>query len=178
MVLMLLAETAAYSEDSSGFPPFEPWHWPSQVFWLIVTFGVLYLVLSRAVLPKFASTIERRGNQIANDLDEAASLGEQAQEAVQAQEVELASARSRARATAADAQAEMEREIAAETAKIEASLEKQMAEATAKIDALRADAMSNVQSIASETAQAMASRLGVSVDSKAAASAVKSVLDR
>ncbi|MEM0984670.1 MAG: hypothetical protein AAGJ32_00340 [Pseudomonadota bacterium] len=179
MILALLAETSASGDKSeAAFPPFDPWHWPSQAFWLIVTFGLLYLVLSRAILPKFATTIERRGNQIANDLDEAANLNEQAAEANQALELELANARVKARATAVDAQSEMEAEIASESAKVEAALERQMAEAAEKIDALRTEAMSNVETIAAETAQAMAARLGLKATAKAAKSAVKSALSQ
>lgn len=179
MILAILADTGDYGtelEPEATFPPFDPWHWPSQVFWLIVTFGVLYLVLSRAILPKFAATIERRGNRIANDLDEAANLNEQVHEANQALELELANARSRARATAAEAQAEMEAEIAAETARVEADLEKQMADATGKIEQMRAEAMAKVEGIATETAEAMVARLGTAVDTEKARAAVKSAL--
>lgn len=179
MILAMLAETAGDAAEKSGaFPPFDPWHWPSQAFWLILTFGVLYTVLSRSILPKFATTIERRGNQIANDLDEAAKLNEQVKEANQALEIELATARSKARATAAEAQADMEAEIAAETAKVEANLDKQMANASEQIDATREKAMSNVEEIAAETAKAMASRLGVTLDGGKTMSAVKAALAR
>ena len=178
MILALLADAADGAEKSDAFPPFDPWHWPSQAFWLIVTFGILYLVLSRAILPKFAATIERRGNRIANDLDEASKLNEQAQEAAQALEVELTSARAKARATAADAQSKIEQEIAAETAKVEESLEKQMADATERIDAMRAEALSNVETIATDAVAAITDRLGVSVSAADAKRAVQTAISK
>ncbi len=180
MIVALLAETAGqHAGDAAAepaFPPFDPWHWPSQAFWLVVTFAALYVILSRAILPKFAATIERRGNRIANDLDEAANLNEQAVEANKALELELAGARARARATAAEAQAEMEQERSEETARIEARLERQMDEATQRIDALRADAMTRVEDVAADAAQAMTERFGIRVDAGKALAAVKAAM--
>ena len=53
MLIALLAETAAHgsehlAEDTPPpFPPFETWHMPSQLFWLAILFGILYLTMSR-----------------------------------------------------------------------------------------------------------------------------------
>lgn len=174
-MLFVLAANAA-AEEPEPFPPFDPWHWPSQAFWLLVTFGLLYLVMSRAVLPRLAATVERRESSIAADLDEAARLSDEAKEAQQALEQELARARSKARETAAAAQAKVEATVAEATRKADAELETKLEAAEARIAETRQQAMTNVETIAAGAAQAMLARLGKDVDASEAADAVKRAL--
>lgn len=178
-MLSLLATSADAAQEAAtpAFPPFDPWHWPSQAFWLIVTFVVLYLVLSRGILPKLAATMERRGNQIANDLDEAAKMNEQAEEATRAMELEIQRARGKARETAAAAHQEIQSEIAAETARVDAEVQEKLDAAEAKIADMRRDALANVEGIAAETAHVMATRLGASTTAEDARKTVKTVLN-
>lgn len=180
--LALVAETTVHGDDSHGehgeavFPPFNPEYWESQIFWLIVSFAALYLVLSRFILPKFANTIERRGSRIAADLDEAARLNDEAAEAQQALELSMAKARAEARETAAEAQATAQAQMSAKTAEADTEIEAKLTEAETTISAMRASAMEKVEDIASEAAQAMATRLGTSVSASEAQKAVKAAL--
>ncbi len=159
MLIAVLAESAGKAE--SGFPPFEAWHMPSQLFWLAVLFTGLYLVLSRHILPKLSDVLERRANRVAADLDEAARLNNDAVEAQKALELRLANARAKARETAEKARAKSEADIAAETARVDAEIARKLEAADARIAALRTKALANVESIAVEAAEAMISRLGV-----------------
>ena len=56
--------TSAQSGESGGMPQLNPEFWVSQIFWLILTFGILYLVLSKIVLPKISENLETRKSQI------------------------------------------------------------------------------------------------------------------
>ena len=58
----------------SGFPPFETETYGGQLLWLAITFGALYFLLSRLVLPRLTGIIESRREVIARDLDEAAAM--------------------------------------------------------------------------------------------------------
>ena len=163
----------AAEAGSAAFPPFDPWHFPSQLFWLVIMFGGLYIALSRFVLPKLGGVIEKRGDTIADSLDEAARLNEQAKEAKKQQELHLAEARAKARETADKARANVEAELAEETNKVDAGLATRLEEAEARIRKVRSEALANVDSIATETTQAMLARLGVSVSAADAKSAVQ-----
>lgn len=176
-ILALAAETAhdaaGHGEEEGVFPPFNPEVWESQAFWLLISFGLLYLLLSRMVLPRIGATIERRSSRIAADLDEAARLNDEAAAAQQALQVEMARARSEARETAAKAQAKIEAEIAERTAEADEEIEKKLAEAETTIADMRASAMAKVEDIASETAQAMAARFGAKISAADAKTAVR-----
>ena len=176
-LLALAAETTAEKGGKPAFPPFETWHYPSQLFWLTITFGGLYLVLSRVILPRLGGVIEKRGNTIANSLDEAAKLNDQATEAQKALELRLAEARASARETANEARAKIEAEIASETRKVDEQIDTKLAAAEASIAETRSKALANVGDIAAEAAQAMTGRFGVNASGDAVASAVSKALN-
>jgi F-type H+-transporting ATPase subunit b len=167
MLIALLAETAAHGAEHGAaakppFPPFETWHMPSQLFWLAVLFGILYLAMSRIILPKLSDTLEKRSDRIASDLDQAARVNDQATEAQQALELRIAQAKAKARETSDKAREKMNAEMAAETARVDAELEKKLDAADARIASLRADAMKSVEQIAVDTADVILGRFGVS----------------
>ena len=176
MFAIILAADAAAGAETAVFPPFDPWHFPSQIFWLVVLFGTLYFVLSRFILPGIGNTLERRESSIASDLDEAARLNDEAVEAQKAVEVSIAKAHGKARETADKARAKIDKELAPETAKVDAELDKKLADAETRIAALRADAMKNVEEIAGAAAESVLGKFGSKAGKADVASAVKTAL--
>ena len=72
-----LATTEAYAAESSGMPQLNPDVWIPQIFWLIITFGFLYLIISKIVFPRLSESIEQRNDYVSDLLDEAKSLSQQ-----------------------------------------------------------------------------------------------------
>lgn len=176
-ILYLLAETAHGAEHGERvFPAFDATYFPSQLFWLFLTFGSLYLILSRIILPRMSANLEHRSKTIVDDLDAAARLNEQAEEAKQELEVNLAKARAGARETVAKAEAEIAEEIAAETRKTDAALEKKLAIAEARIAEVRAEALSNVATVATDATKAIVTKLGLPGSAGGAEAAVREAL--
>lgn len=56
------------SSESGGMPQLNPEFWFSQIFWLIITFGVLFIVLSKLILPKISANLEARKSQILENI--------------------------------------------------------------------------------------------------------------
>ena len=69
--------TTVKSAESGGMPQLNPEFWFSQIFWLIITFGVLFLTLSKIVLPKIGENLEKRRTQIIENIESAEKLREQ-----------------------------------------------------------------------------------------------------
>jgi len=157
------------------FPPFEPTYFPSQLLWLAITFGLFYLFLNKVVLPRIGGILEVRRDRIANDLDTAARLKEEADAAIAAYEQELADARAKSNKIANEARDKAKAEADAERKVVEAALATKLAEAESRIGEVRASAMKDVGAIAEETATAIVQALVGSADRGAVASAVKSV---
>ena len=60
-----------FAAESGGMPQLNPEFWVSQIFWLILTFGILYVVLSKLILPKISSNLELRKSQIQENIEAA-----------------------------------------------------------------------------------------------------------
>src|ERR1043166_733563 len=89
-------EGTAQPAEHAGLPQMNPEYFPSQVFWLAITFGLLFLVLWRTTLPMIAGVIGARRGQIEGDLGTAESFRKDAANALAGYESALATARSRA----------------------------------------------------------------------------------
>ncbi|HEY8382966.1 MAG TPA: F0F1 ATP synthase subunit B' [Microvirga sp.] len=142
-----------------AFPPFATETFGGQLLWLAITFGVLYVLMSRMVLPRLTGIIEGRREAISRDLDEAAAMKTRAEEAGAAYEKSLTEAKGRAQTLAQETRATLSAESDAKRKAIEADLGQRLAQAEATIAAKKADAMSNVRGIARDTATAIVERL-------------------
>ncbi|HWK65161.1 MAG TPA: F0F1 ATP synthase subunit B [Rhizobiaceae bacterium] len=160
--------------ETGGFPPFDSSTYPSQLLWLAITFGLFYLFLKKVALPRIGSILEVRRDRIAQDLDQAARMKEEADAAVAAYEQELAEARNKANAIGQDARDNAKAEAEAARKEIEAGLESKLAEAEGRIASIKAAAMKEVGTIAEDTAVAIVEQLvGGKGDKAAIAAAVK-----
>ena len=73
---------SAQSAESEGMPQLNPEFWVSQIVWLVITFGVLYLVLSKLILPKISNNLEERKSQILENIETAEKQREESEKKV------------------------------------------------------------------------------------------------
>lgn len=162
--------------EHGAFPPFDPSHYPSQLLWLAIIFGLFYLFLKRVALPRVGSILDVRRERIQHDLDQAAKLKEEADVAVAAYEQELAEARGKASAIGQEARDAAKAEAEAKRKSVEAELEGKLSAAEAEIGRIKSAALAEVSTIATDTASAIVEHLiGGKADKAAVAAAVKSV---
>ena len=154
-------------------PQFDIGTFASQIFWLAVIFTLLFLILSRSVLPKVSGILEQRQRRLDDDIAKAGALRKEAETVL----AEYEKARAEAEARAQAAMRAVLDETAAEATRAHGDLDrtqaKQLAEAEARIAQARQDALPGVHQAAAEVATAATERLiGVKPDDKAAAAAV------
>ncbi len=172
-----VAETSSHdTKDSYVFPPFDSSTYGAQLFWLTISFGLLYLLMSRLALPRVGEVLEVRRDRIESDLAEAERLRQKTEQAIGAYESELAEARAKSQAIAEQTRAGLKGELDNKRQEVEADLSKTMAVAEARIQKTKADALSNVDEIASDTAVTLVSKLAGKVSLKAARDAVACVV--
>ncbi|GAB5376698.1 MAG: F0F1 ATP synthase subunit B [Acuticoccus sp.] len=158
----------------SLFPPFDVSAFPSHLFWIAISFGLLYFFVNRLIVPQVGGIIEDRRDRIASDLGEASRLSRETDEVIAIYEQELADARHKAYGIAQERRDELKAEQARQQAETEASLQKRIEEAEAEIVQRRDSALADVGNIATEAAQAIAKQVaGLTVDKRTAAAAVK-----
>jgi F-type H+-transporting ATPase subunit b len=167
-------EVPAGAEHGS-FPPFDPATFASQIFWLIITFGLFYIFLKKVVMPRLAGILDTRSSRIFQDIDQANKLKSEADAAVAAYEQELAEAKANANAIGQQARDAAKSEAEAARKKVEAGLEAKLAEAEGRIASIKTAAMKDVGAIAESTAGAILEQLVGKTDKGAVAAAVKSV---
>ncbi|WP_029032218.1 hypothetical protein [Salinarimonas rosea] len=165
----------AVAQGGGAFPPFETSTFPSQLLWLAIAFGLLYYVMNRVIVPRFHGIVETREVTVSRDLDAAATAKRDAQAAGTAYDEALASAKANAQAIAAKTRDAMQAESDAKRKALEDDLAERLAAAEAQIAARKAEAMSNVRTIAEETAVAIVERI---TGQAPAPGSVASALDR
>ena len=179
-----MAETQnAHTEVPGGkhvvFPPFNRETFASQLFWLAITFALLYLLMARFALPRVGSIIEARRSKIDSDLAAAAQLKTNAEAAMAAYEKALAEARARAQTISGETRTKLRAEADEARKALEAALNAKLAEAEKAIGATKAAAMTNVRGIAAEAAAAIVAKLtGSAPADRAVNEAVDAVLKR
>ena len=149
----------------------------SQIFWLLVFFGITFFVVGRGMVPKVMETVAQRDAQIASDLAAAKAARDQADGQEEAWRVRENENRAAAQAIVAkakgDAAASSEKKIAAAQKRLDTKL----ADAEARIAEARTAALTEVESVAVDAAQDIVQRLaGVKVTKPAASKAVKEAM--
>ena len=72
----------AISAESGGMPQLNPEFWISQIFWLTLTFGILYIFLSKFILPKISENLETRKSQILENIEIAGKQKEESEKKI------------------------------------------------------------------------------------------------
>jgi F-type H+-transporting ATPase subunit b len=169
------ATTGQPSHKGAGFPPFKSETFPSQLFWLAITFGFLFVVLWRVAGPMISNTIAARRKRINDDLTEAQSARGDADQASAAYQTALAGARARAQALAEGNRKAVSGEIDKAKATADTEAQAALARAEQQIGEARDAARAHVAKAAQDAAAAIVQRLiGETVSPEDAAAAVRS----
>ena len=146
----------------------------SQLFWLLLTFGLTYFIVGRMMYPKVQGTAEARDKKISDDLESARAANAAADQAEEAYRVKINNDRADAQATVTAAKAKAAKEAEANLAAVDAVVAAKIAAAEADIAVQRDAAMAEVEAAATEAAQDIVKQLsGAKVTKAAAAKQVK-----
>ena len=170
---------AADAGHSAGMPQFDLSRFPGQIFWLGLTFLVLYWVMSKVALPRIGEVLEARANRIGGDLDRAAALKSEADQIKAAYEKALGESRNKAQETGRITEAALAKEAAERQAVLGNELAGRVRAAEDRITAAKKAARANLSGVAAEAAAMAVERVsGVKVSTSEAASAAQAVLAR
>jgi F-type H+-transporting ATPase subunit b len=151
--------------------------WSSQVFWLLVFFGLTYFIIGRFMVPKVMDTVSVRDKQIADDLAAAQAAQDGAEEQEEAWRTRENENRAAAQSVIAKAKAVSAAKSEKKIAAAQKRLDTKMADAEVAISAARASAMKEVEGVAAEATQDIVSRLaGTKVTKAVAKKAVKEAM--
>ncbi|MCB1485079.1 MAG: F0F1 ATP synthase subunit B [Hyphomicrobiaceae bacterium] len=153
------AATEAAHSGSGGLPQLDAHTFAPQIFWLVLTFAVLYFVLSKVALPRIGEVLEERADRITRDLEAAQRLKDDTDKALADYEKALADARAKASTIAKDTRDQLAAETESKKASVEKTLAGKLQDAEQRIAATKTKALSAVNDIAADTAGAVVSKL-------------------
>jgi len=166
---MMTGAAKAAGSSEPGLPQLDISTWPSQLFWLVVLFGVGYLVMAKIVTPRIGMVLEERRQTLDLDLAKARTASEDAAKIREKYESDLEKARNEASEFARNAAAEaakMAEEADAKTAK---KLADKAAKAEAKLVDAKNAALTNLTEVAAAAAvEAVATVAGIKTTASAA----------
>ena len=149
----------------------------SQIFWLLIVFGLIYFGIGRAMLPKVEATVDQRNDRIAGDLAAAEAARRVADELEEEQQLRLDANRTEAAKVTQAAKDASAREAEARIKAHDAELDAKLADAEARLATARQAALAEIENVAAEAAREMVSRLaGLQVSEAEAAQAVKQAI--
>ena len=162
--------------ESQGLPQLDFSTWPTQIFWLIVTFAIGYVLMARMVVPNIGAVLEERRERISSDIEQAKAADADAKSMQGKYEAELAEARTKAADAAKQALDEAKAENEKAEAELSAKLAKKIKTAETKLAKAREEALAGIDEAAQETVADIASQVaGVKVTAAEAKKTVASI---
>lgn len=144
---------------------------------MLLTFGFVFLVIGRGMLPKIEATVDARDRKVADDLAAAKAAHASADNLEESYRQQSDASRAAAQKAVQDAKDKAARDAENRLAKVDAELAEKLTAAEADVGAARKSAMAEIESVAAEAASELVAKLsGAKVAAADAKAAVKAVL--
>ena len=168
-----------FAAESGGMPQLNTEFWISQIFWLIITFGVLYVVLSKLLLPKISSNLESRKSQIQDNIEAAEKQRESSEAKLKEFDEILLKSKLEAKNIYKEAREKALKEINIKKEKLENQINEEIKKAELEISLLRKNAHKKINKIAIETtAELLKKLIGAEVNNSSISAIVEDLSKR
>ena len=151
LLLIFTFYTNVNSAESEGMPQLNPEFWVSQVFWLILTFGFLFIILSKFILPKISNNLELRKSQILENIEKAEKQKIESENKIKEYETLINNSKNEARNYFNEARKKIIQDINKKREKIEDEINQEMQNAEKEIIELKKSSPEKINRIATET---------------------------
>ena len=168
-----------FAAESGGMPQLNTEFWISQIFWLIITFGVLYVVLSKLLLPKISSNLESRKSQIQDNIEAAEKQRESSEAKIKEFDEILLKSKLEAKNIYKEAREKTLKEINTKKEKLENQINEEIKKAEIEISLLRKNVHKKINKIAIETtAELLKKLIGAEVNNSSISAIVEDLSKR
>ena len=140
-----------FAAESGGMPQLNPEFWISQIFWLTLTFGILYVVLSKIILPKISANLELRKSQIQENIEAAEKQRVNSETKLKEYEDIISKSKLEAKNIFKNAREKALKEINSKKEILEKQIEEEIEKTEQEIDILKKNAPEKINKIAIET---------------------------
>ena len=155
----LLFFKEVFGAESGGMPQLNPEFWISQIFWLTITFGVLYIVLSKLILPKISLNLELRKSQIQDNIEAAEKQRENSEAKLKEFDDIITKSKLRARNIYQEAREKALKEINLKREALDKQIDEEIKKVDQEIKLLKKSAPEKINKIAIESASELVKEL-------------------
>ena len=164
----------AFAAESGGMPQLNPEFWISQIFWLTLTFGILYIVLSKLILPKISANLELRKSQIQENIEAAEKQRESSEAKLKEYDDIISKSKLEANNIFKEARENVLKEINTKKETLDKQIDEEIKKVEQEINLLRKGASEKINKIAIETtSQLLVKLIGTEVNN----SSISTIVD-
>ena len=149
----------AQSGESGGMPQLNPEFWVSQIVWLVLTFGFLYLVLSKLILPKISENLESRKSQILENIETAENQREESEKKLKEFEKIILESKLEAKNYFNEARQKILDDINSKRLALEKDIDEEISAAEHEVNNLKISSHEKIRNIAVETSSELIKQL-------------------
>ena len=149
----------AFAAESGGMPQLNPEFWISQIFWLTITFGILYVVLSKLILPKISANLETRKSQILENIEAAEKQREDSEEKIKEYDKIINNSKIKAKNYFAQAREKILKDISLKKESLDKEINEEINKTETEIKNLMDKAPEKINKIAIETSSDLIQQL-------------------
>ena len=148
-----------FAAESGGMPQLDPEFWISQIFWLTLTFGILYVVLSKLILPKISANLELRKSQIQENIEAAEKQRESSENKIKEYDEIVLKNKLEAKNIFKNAREKVIKDISSKKEVLDKQIDEEIKKAEQEIELLKKSAPEKINRIAIETSSELIKKL-------------------
>ena len=148
-----------FAAESGGMPQLDPEFWISQIFWLILTFGILYIVLSKLLLPKISANLELRKSQIQENIEAAEKQRESSESKLKEYDKIILKSKLEAKNIFKDARDKVLKDINSKKEVLDKQIDEEIKKVEKEIELLKKGAPEKINKIAIDTSSELVRKL-------------------
>ena len=148
-----------FAAESGGMPQLNPEFWVSQIFWLTLTFGILYVILSKLILPKISANLELRKTQIQENIEAAEKQRESSESKLKEYETLVSKSKLEAKNIFKETREKALKDINSKKEVLEKQIDDEIKKAEDEIFQLKKSAPQKINKIAIETSSEILKKL-------------------
>ena len=148
-----------FAAESGGMPQLNPEFWISQIFWLTLTFGILYVVLSKLILPKISANLELRKSQIQENIEAAEKQRESSELKLKEYDEIIQKSKLEAKNIFKEAREKVLKDINSKKEILDKQIDEEISNAEKEIETLKKGAAEKINKIAIETSSDLVKKL-------------------
>ena len=168
-----------FAAESGGMPQLNPEFWISQIFWLTLTFGILYVVLSKLILPKISANLELRKSQIQENIEAAEKQRENSESKLAEYDDIILKSKLEAKNIFQEAREKMFEDINSKKETLDKQIDEEIKKVEKEIYALKKSAPEKINKIAIETSSELVKKIiGAEVNNSSISAIVDDLLKR